>query len=97
MSTKEIPADGSSRWLKGLNSKKTKRWFDGAAILWKPESEWYTKVSVGVDDSDLEVKAALMLILATIEYDLAAGTKLEATFTSRLKVIKTVAIILQLK
>ena len=53
------------------------------------------QVSVDVDGSDPEVKATLIVNLATIEYD--SLSKLEAKFSSWLKLRKAVAIILQLK
>ena len=93
--TKENPADGSSRGLKDVHSEKTKRWFEGPGFLWKPDSKWPAQVSVDVDGSDPEVKATLIINLATTEYDLLS--KLEAKFSSWLKLRKAVAIILQLK
>ena len=95
MPTKKNPADGSSRGLKDVHSEKTKRWFEGPGFLCKSESEWPTQVSVDVDDSDPEVKAILIVNLATIECDLLS--KLEAKFSSWLKLRKAVALILQLK
>ena len=94
MSTKENPADDNSRGLKDVNSEKTKRWFEGPGFLWKSASEWPTQVSVDVNGSDPEVKATLIVNLATIECDLLS--KLEAKFSSWLKLRKEVAIILQL-
>ena len=93
--TKENPADDSSRVLKDVHSEKTKRWFEGPGFLWKSESEWSTQVSVDVDDNDLEVKATLIVNLAATESDLLS--KLEAKFSSWLKLRKAVALILQLK
>ena len=92
MPTKENPADDSSRQLKDVNSEKTKRWFEGPGVLWKPKSEWPTQVSVDVDGSDPEVKATLIVNLATIECNL--WSKLEAKFSSLLMLRKAVAIIL---
>ena len=93
--TKKNPADGSSRGLKDVHSEKTKRWFEGPGFLCKSESEWPTQVSVDVDDSDPEVKAILIVNLAKIECDLLS--KLEAKFSSWLKLRKAMAIILKLK
>ena len=92
--TKENSADESSRGLKDVHSEKTKRWFEGPGFLRKPESECPTQVSVDLDSSDPEVKATLIVNLETIECDLLS--KLEAKFSSSLKLRKAVAIILQL-
>ena len=67
----------------------------GLRFLWKSESEWPTQVSVDVDDNDPEVKAALIVNLAATEFDLLS--KLEAKFSSWLKLRKAVALIPQLK
>ena len=93
--TKENPADDSSRGLKDVHSEKTKRWFEGPGFLWKSESEWPIQVSADVDGNDPEVKATLIVNLAAIEFDLLS--RLEAKFSSWLKLRKAVALILQLK
>ena len=94
MPTKKNPAGDSSRGLKDVHSEKTKRWFEGPGFLWKSESEWPTQVSVDVDDKDPGVKATVIVNLAAIEFDLLS--KLEAKFSSWLKLRKAVALILQL-
>ena len=93
--TKENPADDSSRGLKDVHSEKTKRWFEGPGFLWKSESEWPIQVSADVDGNDPEVKATLIVNLAAIEFDFLS--RLEAKFSSWLKLRKAVALILQLK
>ena len=92
--TKENPAGDSSRGLKDVHSEKTKMWFEGPGFLWKSESEWPTQ-DMDVDGSDPEVKATLIVNLATTECGLLS--KLKAKFSSWLKLRKAVAIILQLK
>ena len=75
MLTKENPSDGSSRGLKNVNLKKTKRWFESPGFLWKPKSEWPTQVSVDVDGNDPEKKATLIVNLTTTECDICQSWK----------------------
>ena len=70
-------------------------WFEVPGFLWKSESEWPTQISADVNDNDPKVKATLIVNLAAIEFDLLS--KLEAKFSSWLKLRKAVALILQLE
>ena len=97
--TKENPADDASRGLNGLALIEGKRWLQGPAFLWKPESEWPRQPrmvnQVPADDPEVKGTTVASSNVVIVNQSASAASKLIYHFSDRLRT--AVAVFLRVK
>ena len=99
--TKENPADDASRGLNGLALIEGKRWLQGPAFLWKPESEWPRQPrmvnQVPADDPEVKGTTVASSNVVIVNQSASAASKLLYHFSDWHRLRTAVAVFLRVK
>ena len=94
VSTKDNPADYSSRGIDVANDQAVQKWFRGPSFLWKPEAEWTiqdNKERILLNDP--EIKTCLQINFISAGNDILEA--LESRIYSSYKMKRVVAMVLR--